>query len=330
MRYIKLTFILGVLFFLPQCASLNPFASSPIPKPDAEPKTTAEVEGENVQPRYTWEINDSLKNSLKKRIVILNFHNRTQYGGRELGEFAAIAVKDSISKMPEFVIITEEELTPDQTITFQDGKYNMKEVFEKARARGVSAIVTGSIDDLRIQERGDEVGLFQTRYHSVTANVKFQLFDATNEKMLIAKNTSAEVIEEHTRFLGNRSIESYDANRGEGAVSKAIQKTLPLFSTFAKRISWVGRIAKIDLSRFYINAGEPTGINRGQLLKVFGPSHPIIDDDSQQFIGMAPGRFKGILKVVDYFGADGAVAIVHAGYGFEEKDRVEIYSPPRQ
>ena len=75
-------------------------------------------------------------------------------------------------------------------------------------------------------------------------------------------------------------------------------------------------------------AGEMSGISRGQLLKVFGDGEPVTDLASQQFLGMAPGRFKGILKVVDYFGMDGAIAVIHSGAGFKEKDRVEIYSPP--
>jgi hypothetical protein len=328
MQQIKLICLILATNLLTQCASLNPFSSSTPEKPAAEEKPQAE--NPNGPPRFTWEINESLKNSVKKRIAILNFHNRTQYGGKELGEYAATSVKENIAKIPDFVIVTEEELNPDETITFQDGKYNMKQVFEKARARGVSAIITGTIDDVKIQEKGDEVGLFRTRYNSVTAKVKFQLYDATNEKLLVSKDSTAEAVEEHTRFLANRTIESYDANRAEGAVSKALDKTMPLFSKFAKRISWVGRIVKIEMNRYFINAGEPTGITQGQLLKVFGPSEAIIDDEAQQFIGMAPGRFKGILKVVDYFGNDGAVAIVHAGAGFQEKDRVEIYSPPHQ
>ena len=314
------------LTFLTHCASLNPFASEPSEKLEAEAKTANTTPDD--PPRYTWEINESLKNSVKKRIVVLNFYNKTQYGGKELGEYAANTVQDMIAKIPDFVIITQDELNPDELINFDDGKYNMKQVFDRARARGVSAVVTGTIEDVRIDERGDEVGLFRTRYNSVQAKVKFQLHDATNEKLLLTKDSTAEVLEEHTRFLASRTVESYDANRAEGAVTKALDKVVPLFSQYAKRISWVGKIVKIEMNRFFINAGEPTGITQGQLLKVFGPSQPIIDDESQQFIGMAPGRFKGILKVVDYFGNDGAVAIVHAGSGFQEKDRVEVYTPP--
>ncbi len=316
------------LIFLTHCASLNPFSSSGPEKNEPQEKSAENNNSENP-PRYTWEINEALKNSIKKRIVVLSFHNRSQYGGKDLGEYAANTVHEAISKIPEFVILTEEELNPEETALFQDGKYNMKAIFDKARARGISAVVTGSIDDVRIQERGDEVGLFRTRYHSITAKIKFQLHDATNEKVLLTKNSTAEVMEEHTRFLASQSVETYDAGRAEGAVSKAVDKVIPLFSQYAKRISWAGKIVKIEMNRFFINAGEPTGIVPGQLLKVFGPSEPIIDDESQHFLGMAPGRFKGILKVVDYFGTDGSVAILHAGAGFQEKDRVEIYSPPR-
>jgi hypothetical protein len=43
---------------------------------------------------------------------------------------------------------------------------------------------------------------------------------------------------------------------------------------------------------------------------------------------VAPGPFKGILKVVDYFGGDGAVAVIHSGAGFRERDRVEMLAAP--
>lgn len=326
MRKQHLAFYVLTLFFLTRCASLNPFGSSSEAKSDLDEK--AQAEKKEDPPRYSWEINESLKNSLRKKIVVLNFHNKTQYGGKELGEYAAAAVQDNISRLPDFVIIPQDELNSDQSIVFEDGKYNMKEVFDRARARGASAIVTGTVEDVRIEEKGDEIGLFRTRYNTVTAKVKFQLHDATNEKLLISKDSTAEVTEEHTRFLASRTIESFDASRAQGAVSKAVDKVGPLFSQYAKRISWFGKIVKIEINRFYINAGEPTGINQGQLLKVFGPSQPIVDDESQQFLGMAPGRFKGILKVVDYFGNDGSVAVIHAGSGFKEQDRVEIYSPP--
>ena len=99
------------------------------------------------------------------------------------------------------------------------------------------------------------------------------------------------------------------------------------FTVQAKKIAWVGRIAKIDLHRYYINAGEETGLSVGQLLKVVGEGFPIRDNASGVNLGTAPGRFKGLLKVVEFMGKDAAVAVLHSGGGFREQDSIELYSP---
>ena len=267
---------------------------------------------------------------LTKRILVLTFTNKTPYGGRELAEYAASSIRSEITKVSdEYVIVNEEDIEGAEDFISLNGTYNYRRIFERARAHGVSAIVTGAIEDLSIQDRGDEVGIFQTRYHTANAQVRLNLFDAGTEKTLMSKVANAEVTEEHTRFFKTeRSPDSVDSDRSQGAVSKALEKLYSGFLQHAKKIAWVGRIAKIDLHRYYINAGEASGISRGQLLKVFGEGEAVTDQSSKRFLGMAPGRFKGILKVVDYFGLDGAIAVIHSGAGFRETDRVEIYSPP--
>jgi hypothetical protein len=51
----------------------------------------------------------------------------------------------------------------------------------------------------------------------------------------------------------------------------------------------------------------------------------IFDPETGGFIGKAPGRMKGTIEIVSYFGKDGAIGIIHSGSGFEENDIVEIY-----
>lgn len=306
------------------------------PEPKKEKKLVAAPPSQDQKPR---EVNNKEEKpqeeergeeNLKKRILILTFTNKTPYGGKELAEHAANSVKSEITKVSdEYVLIDEDSIDGYEDFINLNGSYNYKRIFERGRAHGVAAIVTGVIEDLSIQERGEEVGLFQTRYHTAKAQVRLNLFDAGTERTLMSKMAEAEVTEEHTRFFKTeRSPDSLDSDRGKGAVNKALDTLYSPFMQHAKKIAWVGRIAKIDLHRYYINAGEMSGISRGQLLKVFGDGEPVTDQSSKQFLGMAPGRFKGILKVVDYFGMDGAIAVIHSGASFREKDRVEIYSPP--
>ena len=268
--------------------------------------------------------------TVKKRMMVLPFVNRTEYGGVVLGKNIGLDIKDELSRADDFAMVGESDYDEIDVLDKDNGSYNYKFIFEQARARGVSAVVSGTLESLRIQERGEEVGLFQTRYQTVQAQVRFDLHDASTEKLLYSKTANAEVTEEHTRFFNQRDPQGEDFDRGRSAVTKAFEKVSEPFLMQARKISWMGRIAKIDLNRYYVNAGEASGILKGQLLKVFGEGLPIVDDESGATLGIAPGRFKGILRVVDYFGNDGTVAVMHSGAGFRERDKVEIYSPPQQ
>lgn len=249
-------------------------------------------------------------------------------GGQELCQFAAEEVRNKLGGVDEFIVVREQDVPGASVLNAPANEAELVPLIEAARAHGLVALVIGTLKDVRIKERGNQVGLFQTRYNTVQASLEIKLLDVTTQKFTIVKDFSAEVTEENTRFFGNRSLASTDAVKAEGAVTQAVDQMIPAFSSEAHRIGWSGRIAKIDVHRFYINAGELSGVSRNQLLRVFGEAEPVVDKESGLVIGMAPGRFKGLLKVVDFFGEDGAIAIVHSGAGFQERDRVEAYAPP--
>ncbi len=271
---------------------------------------------------------DAASAVVKKKILVLKFLNHSAYGGEELAAKATADTRNAVLAVTDTVLVPEGEGPPDEGPDALD--YNRKSVEEWARAHGVAGIVLGAIEDLQIQESGEDVGLFRARYHTVNATVRVQLIEVGSDRELMSEQSSAEVMEEHTEFLGGRSPESYDAERGKGAVSKALTRSLASLPAQVRKIAWVGRIAKVDLHRYYINAGEESGLTLGQLLKVYGEGVPVIDPKSGTFLGTARGRFKGLLKVIDHFGGDGAVATLHSGGGFREQDRVEIFSPPQK
>ena len=182
------------------------------------------------------------------------------------------------------------------------------------------------IKELSVRETGDETGIFRNRQFAVTATLHLSVLDTNTEREVFSKLTSADVTEEHMDIFNNREIAGYDPDRGKVAVSKAIDKVAESLPKYARKIAWTGRIAKADLHRFYINAGETSGIIRGQLLKVYDEGQPIFDPETKTLLGIAPGQFKGLLKVVDHFGQDGSVAVIHSGGGFRERDRVELFT----
>ena len=71
--------------------------------------------------------------------------------------------------------------------------------------------------------------------------------------------------------------------------------------------------------------GRISGLQVGDLLKVSENGDDIYDPDSGVHIGKSPGRLKGTLEVISYFGNDGSIAVIHSGAGFKENDKVEVY-----
>ena len=272
-------------------------------------------------------VSDVKKDTLpRKRIMVVKFANHSKQNDDEAVTFATNYVKEDLAKRPEFTVVPIEEMENTEDFFNEFGELNEREIMRVAKLRNVSAVLLGQILEIKMKENGDEVGFFRTRYTTMSVSVKIQLVDTATERDLVSRESSAEIKEEHTDFYQNKERLKYDSDRAKIVITRALEKVLGALPEYARKIAWLGRIAKIDLHRYYISAGEMSGIGRGQLLRVYEEGHPIEDPDTHSLIGISPGRLKGMLKVVDFFGDDGAVAIIHSGGGFKERDRLELFS----
>ena len=91
------------------------------------------------------------------------------------------------------------------------------------------------------------------------------------------------------------------------------------------KLSWEGRVALVTGDRIYINAGRLSGIQMGDILKILEKGQEIFDPESGGFLGDSPGRMKGTIEIVSYFGKDGSIGVIHSGSGFKENDKAELY-----
>jgi hypothetical protein len=51
----------------------------------------------------------------------------------------------------------------------------------------------------------------------------------------------------------------------------------------------------------------------------------IYDPGTGALIGKTKGTLKGTLEVIDYFGSDGAICVLHSGGAVQEGDIVTLY-----
>ena len=109
------------------------------------------------------------------------------------------------------------------------------------------------------------------------------------------------------------------------SVKVAVRKFIPRVIKVGSRLDWMGRVAKIIGTRIYINAGRSSGINIGDIIKVITEGQEVYDPESGAMIGVSQGEVKGTLEVVDYFGTDGAICILHSGGSVTEGDFVQLY-----
>jgi hypothetical protein len=109
------------------------------------------------------------------------------------------------------------------------------------------------------------------------------------------------------------------------AVRTAFQGAIPNIIRAVEKLSWEGRVAMVSGERIFVNAGRLTGLQVGDIMKITEEGDDVYDPETGRFIGTAPGRLKGTIEIVSYFGKDGAIGVIHSGSGFQENDRVELY-----
>jgi outer membrane murein-binding lipoprotein Lpp len=90
-----------------------------------------------------------------------------------------------------------------------------------------------------------------------------------------------------------------------------------------RMIDWSARVIKVEKNRVLINAGRLTGLQTGQNLRVYAKGTEIKDPTTKLSLGQAQGALKGTIKVVDFFGIDGAICEPVAAGRFKQGDMVK-------
>jgi hypothetical protein len=298
-----------VCFFLSACTTLATLTESPETLPEEKVAAAPPLEP-----------------LLKKRVLVLPFLNRSNYQEESFVRVALFDIEQAVANAPDLILIKENQVEEPESLYSDGGEYHFKKIFEQAKRAGASGVLLGKIEDVTLSEDTENTGVLGAKQRSAYARVRLQLFDVANEREVYTRTASAEVQQERVPWLDFK-IQSSESEEGKEAVSRAVKKILGALPFISKKLAWMGRIARIDLNRYYITGGEQTGLAAGQLLRVYEPPSSISDPLTGQSLGFAPGRFKGLLRVTQLFGPDASVAVLYTGAGFRADDRVEMQYP---
>lgn len=311
----KSKILLGTLALsLVGCSLFGKKSNHPVPEADIR-DVPVQAREEEEAPRH--------------RVLVLPFLDERADRTQGAPEAARQVMLRELAKTRQFVLVSPEDFPKDlKKFITEDQDYDMPAIAKVAAGMGVAAVIEGKILDIKARRLGDTVGLIRKAKAEVESQVRLRMFAGKNGKEILNEVRKAEIETSVTRFGRNNEFASHmgeDPDLVRQSVRKAFLTSIPNIVRAVEKLRWEGRIAMVSGERIFVNAGRLSGLQVGDILKVTEEGDDIYDPESGRFIGTAPGRLKGTVEVVSYFGKDGAVAVVHSGSGFRENDRVELY-----
>lgn len=307
----KKLFSLLVLLSLTACVSMD----------RSTPSVRRDVKDVNYQTRQE----DS---GPRKRLMVLPFLDVSDKRPQELRDRARSAFLIDLNRGGELIALDSSDLKLDMTKMVEGGQYKLQDLSKQAQTLGVNAILEGKILDIRIKRKTDNVGIVRHLTSVFEVVTQVRIVQARTGKEIFNTVKTVTLEEQGVRVAERVETDKYLANNPEiiqTLVKDAFLDFTPQIIAALDKVSWEGRIAAINGDRIYLNVGKISGLQMGDLLKVLEDGDDVYDPESGSHIGRVPGRLKGTLEVISYFGNDGSIAVIHSGSGFKENDRVELY-----
>ncbi len=268
----------------------------------------------------------------RKKVIILDFWNDTPVRQPTLGAFAADELRRGLFVTGRMIIPTDlrTDLSTQDFIHTDRGsgdEVRVAQLVREGRRLGVAVVAIGRLGKIVFRQRGDEVGLLRQTQSLAAADVELKLFDVSAGREILAIGRSGQATA--NALVGvegqNQQSAEFRLELVQLAVRDAVAQLVPEVIRSVEKLAWQGRIAKVAGGKFYINSGKGAGLVRGDILKVLTAGEEVYDPATGAYLGRAPGQLKGTVEVVDFLGADGAVAVLHTGGNFQEGDTVQLY-----
>ncbi len=265
---------------------------------------------------------------VKKKIALLTIFNEAPYGGNDLEITATEELRKELSFTGEFIVDhTGNKLFGTSKEIFVGGGLKLSQLSRKAKLSGLNFVLFGRIKHARVREKNDEIGFIRKTKSYADVILELRIFSVNSSKEVFNRKISAQIDDNTYRIYMSKSEDKlkYRQNLLRYVTRVAIRKAIPLIVGVSSKMDWTGRVAKIMGSKVYINAGRSSGINVGDILRIITEGTEIYDPETGALIGISKGEVKGTLEIIDYFGPDGSISILHSGGSVQEGDFVQLY-----
>lgn len=284
------------------------------------------VQTVSTEPQYRDLPVENSEDGVRHRILILPFLDENLNRSDVASTTARETFLRELGLSRQYVIVSLSDFPQNPEEFIKDKQeYDLARVARIAAPLGVAAVIEGKLIELNAKKLGDTVGVFRKEKALVESNVRIRVVAGRTGREIFNQSASARR-EAFATQVGTRSrVDAEDPQLVMESTRQAYLSLLPGVRSAIEKLNWEGRVAMVNGERIYINAGRLSGLQVGDVLKVTEEGNDVFDPETGRFIGMAPGRLKGTVEIISYFGKDGAVAVIHSGNGFKENDLVQLY-----
>ncbi len=270
------------------------------------------------------------QNQIKTKAILLEIKDNSELLSVDFLNSLRAQLVTKIQNKTTLVFIDNEDTFAEIKPIYQNNKWDANKLTLILDKKGIPIWIEATINSLKISGQTPSRGLVRKAESQIEVVTEFKMISSKNNQTLLHKKKT--LIIEESRFrvsqtqTANQKLDHRDSRvLIENKILENFEMFYPDIQEALNKLKWEGRIALIQGDRIYLNVGQLTGLKIGDILKVTDMGEEIFDPQSGRLIGRTPGRLKGTIELVGFFGQDGSICVLHSGSGFRENDLVELY-----
>jgi len=239
---------------------------------------------------------------LKRKVGIINFENNSL---RETTAFQNIFHKglpDYMNKNCEGILLDDPATGSLLTLVkeppkLKSGHLDNYSLALIGRQIGLNAIVTGSLEDIRIIDELQGVLWTKDTHHFVEVNIRVEVNDVRTATKLLDQTFVREIEIEDLDYQMIQQSDRIQLPVLNETLSKLLADIGSEICHTVKDQPWTGFITKAEEDRFTISSGSEIGLKVGDVLEVYDSSRIIKGVGGQRFF--TPGLQIGEIEIVN-------------------------------
>lgn len=261
-------------------------------------KTTKTVTDTTRTLTRRWRLSDE---DLLRKVAIINFENNSLRSTTEFQQVFHKGLPGYMNENCEGVLVDDPESGSLLTLfkeppKLKSGHLDNFSLAILGRQLGLNAIVTGSLDDIRIIDELQGILWTKDTHHFVEVIIRVEVIDIRTATKLLDYTFTNEIEIEDLDYELIRQTDRIRFPELNQTMSKLLADVANEICHTVKDHPWTGFITKAGDGKFTISSGSEIGLEIGDILEVYDSSRIIEGVGGQRFF--TPGLQIGEIEIL--------------------------------